>query len=339
MIEIKMSLEDIARTVLAEYDVTPVKIQIIQQGGIKTVWKVISKNGVTCLKRLNKSLDKALFSAEAQKYIKANGGFVPCIIANRDGELITNFHDELFVLYEWVEGAQLKFQNKDDFMAAMKGLGIFHKSSKGYKPPKDARVSTKLAKWPDQYRSMLGRMNEWRKISQQKAGAAVYDAYLKWIDEILALGEKARAYLESSSYHELSCAGSSSVVLCHQDYGKGNALLTPEGVCVLDLDGVTFELPARDLRKIILKTMESQDDWNEGTMKNIISWYEKGNALTGNDKKMIFIDTLFPHAFFGSVKNQFQKSKSVNPSSIEKIGRLEMSKLSILSRLIEGGYC
>jgi spore coat protein I len=38
-------------------------------------------------------------------------------------------------------------------------------------------------------------------------------------------------------------------VLCHQDYGKGNALLTDEGVMVIDLDNVSFDLPARDLRK------------------------------------------------------------------------------------------
>jgi spore coat protein I len=152
----------------------------------------------------------------------------------------------------------------------------------------------------------------------------------------LALGETAIQYLESSGYNKLSCPGAASVVLCHQDYGKGNALLTPKGIYVLDLDGVTFELAARDLRKIILKTMENQGEWNEETMKNIISWYEKGNGLTGDEKKMVYIDTLFPHAFFGSVKNQFQKNKAVKPSSIEKIGRLEMSKQSILSGFIEG---
>lgn len=336
MFEQKMSLEDIARAVLTQYDVNPVKIQIVQQGGIKAVWKVISEKGVTCLKRLNKSYEKALFSVEAQRFIKANGGFVPGIIANKDDEPITRFQDALFVLYEWVEGKQLSFNNKEHFMAAMEGLGLFHKCTKGYKPPEEARVSTKLAKWPDQYRSMLNRMSDWKNISQQKAGAGVYDAYLKWIDGILALGEKAIQYLESSVYRDLSCPGSAAVVLCHQDYGKGNALLTPKGVCVLDLDGVTFELPARDLRKIILKTMENQGEWKKETMKNIISWYEKRNALSRDEKKMVYIDTLFPHAFFGGVKNQFQKNKVVKPSSIEKIGRLELAKQEILCDLIEG---
>ncbi len=336
MLEQIMSLEDIARTVLQQYDIKPVKIQIVQQGGIKTVWKVMSDKGIKCLKRLNKTPEKAIFSVEAQKYIKEKGGLVPDVMANKEGKPITFFRDELFVLYEWVEGKQLNFNAKEDFMAAMEGLALFHKYSKGYEPPEEARVSTKLSKWPDQHRSMLNRMSEWKQISQQNTGTAVYDSYLKWVNPIIDLGEKAIQYLARFGYSELSRPGSPYVVLCHQDFGKGNALLAPQGIYVLDLDGVTFELAARDLRKIILKTMETQSQWDGQILKQILAWYERGNALTSEEKKMVYIDCLFPHGFFGSVKNQFQKNKSVKPSSIEQIGRLEMAKQNILIGLIEG---
>lgn len=331
-----MTLDDIARAVLAQYNIGEVKIQVIQQGGIKTVWKVFSEKDTVCLKRLKQSNEKALFSVEAQKYIKANGGYVPSIILNKANEAITCFNNELFVLYEWVEGKQLDFSRQEDFAAAIEGLALFHRSAKGYEPPEQARVSTKLAKWPDQYRSMLKRMSEWKTISAQKAGTAVYDTYLKWVDRIIALGEKAISFIEDSNYDTLSCPGSPAVVLCHQDYGKGNALLTPEGICVLDLDGVTFELAARDLRKIILKTMENQGKWNAGLMADILAWYEKGNELSADEKKMVYIDSLFPHSFFGAVKNQFQKNKPVKCASIEKTGSIELSKEALLVGLIKG---
>jgi spore coat protein I len=331
-----MRLEDIARSVLARYDVEPVKIQVIQQGGVKTVWKVIAGKGAFCLKRLKQTEEKALFSVEAQRYIKSKGGNVPGVILNKSHEAITDHNNELFVLYEWIEGKQLNFDKKEDFMAAMEGLAHFHKFSKGYQPPESARVSTKIAKWPDQYRSMLSKLNEWKSISYQKAGTAVYDAYLEWVDPIMALGEQAIRYLESSNYGSLSSPDSQAVVLCHQDYGKGNALLTPGGVWILDMDGVTFELAARDLRKIILKTMENQGKWQEGSMKEIVSWYEKANPLSMEEKKMIYIDTLFPHSFFGTVKNQFIKNKPVKAMSIERIGKLEMSKENSLKSLIGG---
>ena len=331
-----MRLEDLARSVLAQYDVDPVKIQVIQQGGVKTVWKVITGKGAFCLKRLKQTEDKALFSVEAQRYIKSKGGNVPGVILNKSHEAITDLNNELFVLYEWIEGKQLNFDKKEDFMAAMEGLAHFHKFSKGYQPPESARISTKIAKWPDQYRSMLNKLSEWKSISSQKAGTAVYDAYLKWVDPIMALGEKAIQYLESSGYGSLSNPGSSAIVLCHQDYGKGNALLTSDGVWILDMDGVTFELAARDLRKIILKTMENQGKWDEESMMEIVSWYEKANPLSIEEKKMVYIDTLFPHSFFGTVKNQFVKNKPVKAMSIEKIGKIEMSKENSLKSLIRG---
>lgn len=328
-------LQDIARSVLARYDVDPLKIQVIQQGDIKTVWKVFTGKGTVCLKRLKQTMEKAMFSVEAQRYIKSKGGNVPGVVLNKSHEAITDRNNELFVLYEWIEGKQLNFDNKEDFMAAMEGLAHFHRFSKGYQPPESARVSTKIAKWPDQYRSMLSRLDEWKSISLQKAGTAVYDAYLEWVDPIMALGEKAIRYLEDSSYSSLSSQGSSAVVLCHQDYGKGNALLTPGGVWILDMDGVTYELAARDLRKIILKTIENQGKWQEGSMLEIIGWYENANPLSMEERKMVYIDTLFPHSFFGTVKNQFIKNKPVKAMSIERIGKLEMSKENSLKSLIE----
>ena len=328
-------LKDIARAVLTQYDVTPAQIQIVQQGGIKTVWKVSSENGATCLKRLKQSREKALFSVGAQKYIKENGGYVPDVIANKANETITCFNNELFVLYEWVEGKQLNFNKQEDLMAAIEGLARFHKCTKGYTPPEEARVSTKLAKWPDQYRSMLTRLSTWKNISCQKK-AAVYDTYLKWVDRIMALGEKTINFLEDSPYDVLSSPGAPAVLLCHQDYGKGNALLTQKGICVLDLDGVTYDLAARDLRKIILKIAENQGKWDEETLRDILTWYERGNTLSYDEKKMAYIDILFPHSFFGAVKNQFLKNKPVKDASIEKIGRIEMSKETLLTRLIKG---
>ena len=147
MEELDMHLQDIARSVLAQYDVDPVKIQVIQQGGIKTVWKVFAGKGSVCLKRLKQTEEKALFSVEAQRYIKSKGGNVPGVILNKAHEAITDMNHELFVLYEWIEGKPLNFDNKEDFMAALEGLAHFHQFSKGYQPPENARVSTKIAKW------------------------------------------------------------------------------------------------------------------------------------------------------------------------------------------------
>jgi spore coat protein I len=57
----------------------------------------------------------------------------------------------------------------------------------------------------------------------------------------------------------MTMEGSDAPVLCHQDYGKGKRLTHSRGgVYVIDLDGVTFDLPSRDLRKIIGKNSRKQ---------------------------------------------------------------------------------
>jgi spore coat protein I len=100
---------------LAQYDIDPVKIQVIQQGGVKTVWKVTTGKGAFCLKRLKQTKEKALFSVEAQRYIKSKGGNVPAVILNKSHEAVTEMNNELFALYEWIEGKQLNFGQQGGF--------------------------------------------------------------------------------------------------------------------------------------------------------------------------------------------------------------------------------
>jgi hypothetical protein len=59
--------------------------------------------------------------------------------------------------------------------------------------------------------------------------------------------------------------------------------------------------------KLFFKTMETTEMAGESMME-ILAWYERANALSMEEKKMVYIDTLFPHSFFGTVKNQFIKT-------------------------------
>lgn len=150
----KNNLYQLATTVLKEYDIKADEISIIQSANVKTVWKIKSNNNLFCLKRLKHTYDKALFSVNAQNYIKNSGGNVPGIIKDKNNNLIVKINDELFVLYEWLYGRDLAFNNIKDFEEAITGLAKFHMFSKGYVPPSDSKISTKLGKWPNQYASM-----------------------------------------------------------------------------------------------------------------------------------------------------------------------------------------
>lgn len=327
-------LNNLAREVLQKYGISPQQISIIQSGSIKTVWKVKTMDKVLCLKRLKQTLDKALFSVNAQIYIKNNGGNVPGIIPNSNNQPITEHSSQLFVVYEWLEGRDLNFSNPGDFKLALEGLAKFHISSKGYESSDTSRTSTKLGKWPEQYASMRNKFIAWKEASSNNLSAAHYNSFYRASDSMISLANMALDYISKSSYENLTSKDSDAIVLCHQDYGKGNAILSGKGVSVLDLDGVTFDLPARDLRKLIGKEAENRGRWQLENIENVFRIYSSVNPLSSEERKVLFIDLLYPHWFYGLVKNLFQNNKALKSSEIERMARLEESKVPLIKSMI-----
>lgn len=321
----------LAQKVLAEYNITPLGITLVQGGSIKTVWKILTGTGTLCLKRLKQTLDKALFSANAQIHIKQKAGNVPGIVLNKLNQAITQYNGQLFVMYEWLEGSDLNFGNSSDLKAAIQGLAKFHIYSKGYSPVESARISSKLGKWPEQYGSMLEKLSSWMDIASANISLPHYASFVRNTPGIIKMGLKALDLLKESKYEALTKPDSDSIVLCHQDYGKGNALLTNKGVYVLDLDGVTYDLPARDLRKIIGKNAENRNQWQLDIIEEICCWYEEVNPFINGEKYILYIDLLFPHWYYGLVKNLFQGGKAIKGDQIERIARLEQTKIPILN--------
>lgn len=321
----------LANTVLQDYAMVPEKLTQIQNKGLKTVWKFLYNGQTYCLKRLRHPVEKALFSVSAQMQIYEKGGNVAKVFLNSKGSGITEYMDQVFILYSWLDGRDLKFRNPSDLSAGLEGLSEFHQASKGYLPPENARISSKLGKWPNQYESMKNRMVEWKEEAKLKSHQSGYSSYLKYVDGILEIADMAAKALQQSSYDKLTAIAPEQSSLCHQDYGDGNAVLSGERVYVLDLDGVTYDLPARDLRKIIGKQMAKQNLWSKDSIETILGFYEKKHPLSSQERELLMIDLLYPHWFFGDVKNLFQKGKLVSDAKIGNIAKLEHSKVEILS--------
>ncbi len=330
------SLDQISRDVLREYCILPESISVIQSGAIKTVWKLRSAGRQLCLKRLRQTIDKAQFSVNAQIHIKNSGGLVPGIVLSAKGQPIVEYDGQLFVLYEWIDGSDLNFGDPADLKRAVQGLARFHIASKGYKPADEARVSTKLGKWPEQYTSMKNKMTAWKQTAAPLSGQPAYSAYLKYTDSMLGLADRALAHIAASKYAALTSEGSNTIVLCHQDFGKGNAVSAASGIYVIDLDGVTFDLPARDLRKIIGKQAENHGRWQSETITNVLDWYSQINPQSKAERDILLTDILYPHWYYGLVKNIFQNEKPVKAAEIERIARLEESKLQVVEALFKG---
>lgn len=324
----------LAETVLMNYNITPESIKVIQSGGIKTVWKIETSNSTLCLKRLRQTLDKCRFTIYAQNYMAKKGAKVPAIYAANDGELYSLVDNQIYVLYQWVEGKNLYFSRRTDLEKAVQGIAAFHRDSAGYLPPNNCTISSKLGRWPHYYESLLKRLKDWKQIAAASPEKPLSQVFSTHVDHYIMLGEKALELLATSHYKDWVTQIEMKKNLCHQDYGDGNALLAPDSVYVIDLDGVTYDLPARDLRKIINKRMNTRGKWDIDFLQSIINWYCQVNPLTEAQIQVLYIDLLFPHEFHDTAKNPYKKNKPISASKLMQAVKHEQGKEQLLLSLI-----
>jgi CotS family spore coat protein len=81
--------------------------------------------------------------------------------------------------------------------------------------------------------------------------------------------------LQESAYSELIKEGNAHWGLIHQDYGWSNGQMGADGMWIIDLDGVAFDLPIRDLRKLISGTMADLFHWEANWVNEMIQAYQK----------------------------------------------------------------
>ena len=185
-----INYSELAEKVLLEYKIMPQNLKMLQSKGLKTLWKLMYKNTPLCLKRLNQSLEQALFSVNAQIYIFNNGGNVPKIYPNAKGNPITEYNGQLFVLYSWVDGRDMNLEDPKDLALALQALSKFHTDSIGYEPPTTAIISSKLGNWPNQYESMKNRMLKIKELCKQNPNNTSYSTYIKSVDPIVEICNK-----------------------------------------------------------------------------------------------------------------------------------------------------
>lgn len=312
-----------------------IDIEVIQDGGIKTIWKVETSVSTVCLKRIRKSIPIVKFTTAAQAYLSAKGALVADIIPTKENDLFFIHEGYALVLYSWINGSDLEMEEVEEHaFAGIKGLAQFHKDSVGFVPPADCDTYDRMGVWPDHYKKMLEEMKQW-KADAAKEINPFNQAYIHIADEMIEMADEAYQLLQDSCYFDWVKEIGMYGYMCHQDYGKGNALQTDKGVYVLDLDNLTYDIPIRDVRKLITKRLEEIESWELADLERLISCYESVLPLTEEQRKIIYIDMLFPHNFYGCVKNPFKKGKVGEEKKILKNYQMEMYKLPVLYQVLE----
>ncbi|CAH0345486.1 CotS family spore coat protein [Bacillus sp. CECT 9360] len=298
-------IENLGIEVLQYYSFSVQSMQVIttkpDKGG--AIWKLETNEGPKSLKLLHRRPTRSLFSLGAQEYlVDVQGARVPAIVPTKDGTNYVEAGDKLWFVAEWIEPLQPVSKDLDGAKHLCLALGEFHRLSKGYIPPKQAEIASRLHKWPKNYEKTIAKMDWFRNISKAYDEMPASVPLLNVIDKFEEQARTSLERLNQSCYLDLVQQGNQYWGLVHQDYGWSNGQMGADGMWIIDLDGVAFDLPIRDLRKLISGTMADLYRWDAKWVREMILAYHEANPITSQLYEILMIDLSLPNEFYKNIK-------------------------------------
>lgn len=298
-------LEELANQVCKSYAMDVRSMQLItskpDKGG--AIWRIETNHGPRSLKVLHRTPARSLFSVGAQEYVVKKGARVPAIIHTIDGRNSVVAGGKLWIVTDWIDSltpvAKIDLEGAQTLVY---GLGEFHQWSKGYVPPLEAGKSSRIFKWESQYQKIMAKIGWFRHIARAYPDTTASSKLLSVVDTFETQAKEIFARFQASAYQKMIRKGEAHWGLAHQDYGWSNGQMGPGGIWVIDLDGVAFDLPIRDLRKIITSTMDDMGTWDLAWIRGVIDAYHRANPLDRETFELLWIDMAFPNEFYKHVK-------------------------------------
>lgn len=296
--------------VLDNYDITVKTIKIETYKDKKAVWWVETDKGRMVLKKVSSSEQTLKFLLSALRHLRGNGIHLAPIIKTKSGADYTVADGTCYVLSGAVDGKSPSYEN--DLEIIVRGLAEFHTASHGFKVLPDTKPKIHLGNWVQDLSSQLEKMRSFydKEASvngSNKIGQFIVAEFPYFYERALDAIDR----LSSGDYTDWVEKGGRQGVLCHQDFAAGNLLLHPSGkLYVLDTDGITVDIPARDIRKILCKIMKKRGKWEFELTKRILKIYQSVNPLEPSEWRVVMTDIMFPHLFLGAMnKYCFRRDK------------------------------
>jgi CotS family spore coat protein len=298
-------IEQIALDVLKDYDFSVQSMQIVttksDKGG--AIWKLETNTGPKSLKLLHRVPSRSLFSLGAQEYlVEVQKARVPAIIKTKNGENYVEAGGKLWFVAEWIESLIPVSKDLEGAKHLCHALGEFHRLSQGYTPPQNAEVASRLSKWPKNYEKTVEKMDWFRNLAIAYEEMPASATLLSVVDEFERQAKLSLEQLQHSNYFDLIEKGNTFWGLVHQDYGWSNGQMGDNGMWIIDLDGVAYDLPIRDLRKLISGTMSDLFSWDATWVREMIQSYHEANPISEDLYDILMIDLSLPNEFYKNIK-------------------------------------
>lgn len=334
-------IEKMAGQVLKEYGLKAKNMVVMATKPMKggAIWQVKTDKGLFSLKLLQRRPSRSLFSIGAQEYLVEQKAKVPPLVRTKDDQLYVEMGNKLWVVAKWIKSLTPAEKSLKGAKMLCTGLGEFHRLSRGYTPPAGAEFSSRLNRWPDYYEKIITKFGWFRNLAVAYDDTPAASTLLSALDFFAEQARAALTRLRQSSYDDLVARGESYWGLAHQDYGWGNGQVGPGGIWIIDLDGVAYDLPIRDLRKLIENVMKDTEKWDEKWVKEMIKAYHQANPIEKGLYEILLIDLSMPNQFYQFIKPiVYDPTAYLHKGVKETLNRMikaEKSKQTVIENLAD----
>ncbi|AGX04641.1 spore coat protein [Bacillus sp. NRRL B-14911] len=298
-------INELAAEVLKSYDLSVQSITVVttkpDKGG--AIWKLETGSGPKSLKLLHRRPTRSLFSLGAQEYlVDVQDARVPPIYKTKEGHNYVEAGGKLWFAAEWIEPLAPVTKDLEGARQLCYALGEFHRLSKGYTPPPSAEIASRVLKWPKSYQKVLNKMDWLRNIAAAYKEMPASESLKNAVGHFEEQAKQGIEKLKSSAYGDLAAHGNEFWGLVHQDYGWSNGQMGSGGMWIIDLDGVAYDLPIRDLRKLITGSMADLYRWDITWVREMIKAYHEAYPISPELYDLLLIDLSMPNEFYKNLK-------------------------------------
>lgn len=277
----------------------------------KGVWWVKTSIGDKILKKVSCSEETLKFLLSAVNHLVQNGVLIPIVNKTKAGSDYVIINDVCFTLTDAIKGSTPSYESPKELEAIVKALAKFHKASAGYRAPEGSKPKEHLGTWVEEYTKVLEDMNNFYKKEVQSGGnTPIGKIIITEFPYFFERGQKVINELKGREYKDWLDKTRKTGCLCHQDFAAGNLILTSSGLYVIDTDSITFDIPARDIRKLFNKIMKKSGKANAALAKSIINHYQSVNPLTPAEWQVVKCDLMFPHLFLGAMSKYYNQRET-----------------------------
>lgn len=327
-----------ASTVLKHYPVQTLFIRKFQYSSKKAVWFVKTNKANFALKKyeLDDKQWKSMISAYI--YLSKEVNNVAPLLTTKDNKLWVKYKDSYYILTNWVKGFTPQYTNNENLTKLTQGIAFLHCAAQNYQAQHMENKEKFLGRWPIDTRRKQGLLLEYKYEAENISKQNFPKLYLKHYQRFFELYEEIAEVFEDKSYQQWVEKVKQHPCLCVNGFSPHNfSLGENNNLWLLHLDNICLDLPARDIRKLVHKTMYLKDQWCPETFSLIMTNYLKIHPLSQAELKILLAELKSPYLFFNVATNFFLLGqKKCPPEEYEKLLvkalKFEKGKQDMLAR-------